>query len=168
MGQGWELPGSGSGRLVVEVDGAKAPLVGGEWAEVKTVVIGEVDEAGAEPGTLKEMSYFSRLTDAASFTRQALAETCRRGVGAGGDVALVSDGAEWIQGFGDFHCPGAVRILDFPHAAGNVAEIGRGYSRQALRWVMNGKGSRFTVSNMKAPVRYWRTCGSWLNARRLT
>ena len=124
--QGRELPGSGSGRLVVEVDGAMAPLVGGEWAEVKTVVIGEVDEAGAEPGTLKEISYFSRLTDAASFTRQALAETCRRGVGAGGEVALVSDGAEWIQGFGDFHCPGAVRILDFPHAAGYVAEIGWG------------------------------------------
>ena len=27
-----DLPGSVSGRLVVEVDGAMAPLVGGEWA----------------------------------------------------------------------------------------------------------------------------------------
>ena len=53
-----EVVGSGSVRLVVEVDGAMAPLVGGEWAEVKTVVIGEVDEKGAEPGTLKELSYF--------------------------------------------------------------------------------------------------------------
>ena len=120
------LPGPGSARLVVEVDGAMAPLVGGEWAEVKTVVIGEVDEAAAEPGTLRELSYFSRLTDAADFTRQALAETWRRGLDEWGQVALVSDGAEWIQGFGDFHCPGAVRILDFPHAAGYVAEIGRG------------------------------------------
>jgi len=32
--------------------------VGGEWAEVKTVVIGEVDETVAEPGRLKEMFYF--------------------------------------------------------------------------------------------------------------
>ena len=102
-----------------------APLVGGEWAEVKTVVIGEVDEA-AESGTLRELSYFSRLTDAADFTRQALAETCRRGLDEWGQAALVSDGAEWIQGFGDFHCPGAVRILDFPHTAGYMAEIGRG------------------------------------------
>ena len=120
------LPGCGPARLAVEVDGAMAPLVGGEWAEVKTMVIGAVDEAAAEPGTLKEMSYFSRLTGAADFTRQALAETCRRGVGEGGPVALVSDGAEWIQGFGDFHCPGSARILDFPHAAEHVAEIGRG------------------------------------------
>ena len=48
------------------------------------------------------------------------------GVGAGGAVALVSDGAEWIQGFGDFHCPGSARILDFPHAAKYVADLGRG------------------------------------------
>lgn len=127
----WDVAGSGSARLVVEVDGAMAPLAGGEWAEVKTMVIGEVDETGAEPGTLKELSYFSRLSEAAGFTRQALAETCRRGVGERGPVALVSDGAEWIQGFGDFHCPGAVRILDFPHAAGYVGEIGRGLFGEA-------------------------------------
>ena len=127
----WEVAGPGSARLVVEVDGAMAPLVGGEWAEVKTMVIGEVDETGAEPGTLKELSYFSRLSEAASFTLQALAETHRRGVGERGQVALVSDGAEWIQGFGDYHCPDAVRILDFPHAAGYVGEIGRGLFGEA-------------------------------------
>lgn len=127
----WEVAGPGSARLVVEVDGAMAPLVGGEWAEVKTMVIGEVDETGAEPGTLKELSYFSRLSEAASFTLQALAETHRRGVGERDQVALVSDGAEWIQGFGDYHCPDAVRILDFPHAAGYVGEIGRGLFGEA-------------------------------------
>ena len=96
--------------------------------EVKTVVIGEVAEAvdGEEPGTLSKVSSFSRMTDAASFTRWALAETHRRGVDEWGQVALVSDGAEWIQGFGDFHCPGSARILDYPHAVGYVAEIGRG------------------------------------------
>ena len=63
------------------------------------------------------MSYFPRLSDAASFAQQALAETGWRGVGAGGAGALVSDGAEWIPGFGDLHGPGSARILDFPHAA---------------------------------------------------
>ena len=130
-GQELEPVGSGSARLVVEVDGAMVPLVGGEWAEVKTVVIGEVDETDAEPGTLKELSYFSRLSGAENFTRQALVETHRRGVGEGGQVALVSDGAEWIQGFGDFHCPGAVRILDFPHAAEYIGEMGRGLFGEA-------------------------------------
>ena len=96
--RGEEQPGPSSAQLVVEVDGAMVPLAGGEWAEVKTVAIGEVDGVMTEPGTLKEMSYFSRLTDAVDFSRQALTETGRRGVGAGGDVALVSGGAEWIQG----------------------------------------------------------------------
>ena len=101
--------------------------MGGEWAEVKTLVIGEVDQAaGEEPGVLGRVSSFSRLTGAADFTRRAVVETHRRGVGEWGQVALVSDGAEWIQGFGDFHCPGSVRILDFPHAAQYVAELGRG------------------------------------------
>ena len=123
-----DLPGSVSDRLVVEVDGAMAPLVGGEWSEVKTVVVGEVAEAadGEESGVLRKVSSFSRMTGAASFTRWALAETHRRGVDEWGQVALVSDGAEWIQGFGDFHCPGSARILDYPHAVGYVAEIGRG------------------------------------------
>lgn len=35
------------------------------------------------------------------------------------------DGAEWIDGFVDWQCPQAQRILDFPHAAGYVSEIGR-------------------------------------------
>ena len=123
-----DLPASVSAWLVVEVDGAMVPLVGGEWAEAKTVVIGESAEGtnGEEPGTLKKVTSFSRMTGAASFTRWALAETHRRGVGEWRQVALVSDGAEWIQGFGDFHCPGSARILDYPHAVGYVAEIGRG------------------------------------------
>lgn len=115
------------GKLAVEVDGAMVPLVGGEWAEVKTLVIGKVAEAkGGQGAELEQTSSFSRLSDAQSFTRWALVETQRRGVEPGGEVALLGDGAEWIQGFGDFHCPDAVRILDFPHAAGYVAEIGQG------------------------------------------
>ncbi len=39
-------------------------------------------------------------------------------------MAAVSDGAEWIQGFVDYHCPAALRILDFPHAAERVCQIG--------------------------------------------
>ena len=128
---GQELsPGVAAQQLVLEVDGAMVPLVGGEWAEVKTLVIGEpaeaADESAAELGALESISSFSRLTDAENFTRMALVETQRRGVEAAERVALVSDGAEWIQGFGDYHCPDGVRILDFPHAAEYLAEIGQG------------------------------------------
>jgi len=34
------------------------------------------------------------------------------------------DGAEWEQGFADYHCPQATRILDFPHAAEHIYPIG--------------------------------------------
>lgn len=32
----------------------------------------------------------------------------------------VTDGADWIQSFIDLHRPDAMRILDFPHAAGHL------------------------------------------------
>ncbi len=34
------------------------------------------------------------------------------------------DGALWLQGFVDLHCPEAIRILDFPHAVGYLHALG--------------------------------------------
>lgn len=114
------------GKLVFSADGAMVPLVHGQWAEVKTLVIGEV-QAGPEAGSVQSthLSYFSRMTDATSFAEQATVETIRRGVPDAGQVGAVMDGAEWIDGLVDWQCPQARRILDFPHAAGYVSEIGR-------------------------------------------
>src|ERR1700675_2595675 len=44
-------------------------------------------------------------------------ETHRRGVTLAPQVCAVGDGALWCQRFYDWHCPDAVRILDWPHAA---------------------------------------------------
>jgi hypothetical protein len=108
-----------SDRLVVSADGAMVPLRQGEWGEVKTVAVGEVDLTGKTT----KLSYFSRLCDAATFTELATAELSRRGVPQAEQVAAVVDGAEWLQGFLDVQCPQAVRILDFPHAAQRVSQI---------------------------------------------
>jgi hypothetical protein len=70
------------------------------------------------------LSYFSRLTDAETFQQLTLGELYQRGVETAGQVAAVCDGAEWIQGFIDYHCPEAIRILDFAHAAERVCQIG--------------------------------------------
>jgi hypothetical protein len=114
-------------KLLMSTDGAMVPLVGGEWAEVRTLAIGEVQVEETEEGPTEisthALSYFSRLTDALSFQRAALVETERRGVLRAAQVAAVSDGAEWIPPFVDFHCPGAVRILDFPHAGERFTTI---------------------------------------------
>lgn len=117
-----EQPAGPAGPAVQQVsaDGAMVPLVGGEWAEVKTVVIGTVEMiAGAQErpeGHTRDLSYFSRLADAATFTRLALVELHRRGTDTAGVVVAPMDGAEWEQTFLDVHRPDAVRVLDFPHA----------------------------------------------------
>ncbi len=120
---------AGPAKLYLSADGAFVPLVGGEWGEVKTMVIGEVGEPVQEKGEwvvhTRNLSYFSRLAEAETFTRLALVETHRRGLENTGQVGAVLDGAEWLQGFVTWHRPDAVRILDFPHASGYVGKIGQ-------------------------------------------
>lgn len=118
-----ELPPAPAGPAVQQVsaDGAMVPLVGGEWAEAKTVAIGTVETpADGEPHT-DDLSYFSRLADAETFGRLSTVETHRRGTETAGTVVAVLDGAEWLQGFIDLHRPDAVRILDFPHAVEHLS-----------------------------------------------
>ena len=110
----------------MSVDGAMVPLVGGEWAEVKTLAIGEVTRSVTGAVETTALSYFSRLCDAEQFTRWARGETERRGTETAGVVCAVSDGAEWLQHFVDHHRPDAVRILDFPHAAQRVCAAAQG------------------------------------------
>jgi hypothetical protein len=124
----WPTVAPGPAKLVVSADGAMVPLVGGEWAEVKTVVVSEVGETvvvGRKSLVPTHThSYFSRLADAETFQRLSLGELTRRRLETTVEVAGVNDGAEWIQGFLDYHCPQAVRILDFPHAAERICQIG--------------------------------------------
>ena len=106
-------------------DGAFVHLVGGEWVEVKTLVLGEVTRTKRAEICTQHLSYFSRLCDAASFEEAALVETQRRGLERAIAVCAVQDGAEWLQGMVDYHRADAVRILDFAHAAEYVNEIGQ-------------------------------------------
>jgi hypothetical protein len=122
---------AGAPRQLLSTDGALVPLVHGEWAEVKTVAIGAIQPPvlDAKRGEVvvhtTALSYFSRLADAETFTRLATVETHRRGTERAAIVCAVNDGAEWIQGFIDVQRHDAVRILDFSHAAGYVAQVGQ-------------------------------------------
>jgi hypothetical protein len=134
------LPPSPAGPVVQQfsADGVLVPLVGGEWSEVKTLVLGTV---AAQPGDARvsEPSYVARLSDAASFGWQATLETHRRGTLGAGTVVAVQDGAEWLQGLVDLQCPAAVRILDFPHALGHLGTVAQAVfgtgSAQASEWL---------------------------------
>jgi hypothetical protein len=124
----WPAVPSGPDKLVLSVDGAFVPVLHGEWAEVKTVVVGEVAAPTMVDGktvvSTHQHSYFSRVAEAEQFQRLTFGELYRRRVETAEQIATVSDGAEWIQGFIDFHCPDATRILDFPHAAQRICQIG--------------------------------------------
>lgn len=115
-------------KMILSVDGAMVPLRQGEWAEVKTLVVGDVQPAVQEKGEwvvhTRHLSYFSRLANAEQFEQLSLAELHRRGVEKAAELGAVVDGAEWEQGFVDYHCPQAVRILDFPHAGQRIGQVG--------------------------------------------
>jgi len=136
-------PPAGPERQFLSVDGAMVPLVGGTWAEVKTLALGEVLPAiqikGERVIRTDKLSYFSRMIDSDTFQRLALVETQRRGVETAGQVAAVADGSDWIQGFVDFHRPDAIRILDFPHAGDHLSTVGQAVfgegSTEAQAWL---------------------------------
>lgn len=151
-----DLPPPPAGPAVQQltVDGVFVPLVGGQWAEVKTLTIGTVvppcptpRRPAAAPRTT-ELSYFACLADVERFSWRATVETHRRGVETAGTVCAVSDGALWCQQFADLHRPDAVRILDFPHAAQYLTEAAaavwepgsdaaRAWSRQQARRLLS-------------------------------
>lgn len=125
-----ELPAAAEGvdKLQISADGAMVPLLHGQWCEVRTVAIGEVQPAVEEQGEwqvhTRNLSYFSRKMSAEEFTRMSIVEIQRRGVENCKKVGAIMDGAEWLQGFNDYHCPDAIRILDFPHVSEHISPIG--------------------------------------------
>src|SRR5712691_2004069 len=129
----------GADKQQLSADGAMVHLVGGEWVEVKTLIMGEVTCNKRGEVCTQQLSTFSRLADAERFTQASLVETHRRGLERATAVCAVQDGAEWLQGFVDYHRADAVRILDFAHAAEYINEIGQAVQaaggRLPTRWL---------------------------------
>ncbi len=103
--------------MLMSTDGAFVPLVHGQWGEVKLLAIGQVKHRRGAKGKSQEVhteqiTYFTRLSDAATFSDQASAQVRRRGLDRAKTVVGVQDGAEWVQGVVQAHRADAVRILD--------------------------------------------------------
>ena len=109
-----ELPQAprGAQKQAMSADGAMVPLVGGEWGEVKTLVIGEVTRTKRGDIRTQQLSSFARRDDVESFEEAALVETHRRGLEKAAAVCAVQDGAEWLPGLVDYHRADALQILD--------------------------------------------------------
>jgi len=119
-------------KLVVSNDGAHISLRGKVWAEVKTMVVGEVQEntfpSKQRPHQERKMvniSYFSRMTDSETFTELITGELDRRGFFDALQVAALQDGAEWIQSLIAALRVDVIRILDFYHAGQYLNDIAR-------------------------------------------
>jgi hypothetical protein len=117
-------------RLLVSEDGAFIRLTTGDWREVKTMVVGEIEATWQEKTNkvniqTKNLSYFSRSYEIRKFERYALPELHRRGLDNAEEVATVNDGSAWIESFAAYHFPQAIRIIDFHHVTGYIADAGK-------------------------------------------
>lgn len=117
-------------NVMLSVDGAFIHLTNGQWREVKTVAIGEFERQWDKTSwesqvKTHDLSYFSRSYRARDFEHYALGELHRRGVINAETVVSVNDGAAVNQSFLDYHCPQAVRVIDFWHTTAYLAEAGK-------------------------------------------
>jgi hypothetical protein len=124
-------------QLATSADGAMVPLVHGVYGEMKLLVVGD-PQVTPDGVHLEEMTYVARITDADTFTHGCYAELHRRGVDGAQAVALISDGADWIQHLVEAYRPDAVRILDAMHACQRLSTISQALFPQDLvlaeRW----------------------------------
>lgn len=119
-------------KLVVSNDGALISLRRKVWAEVKTMVVGEIQENTLpskqrphQETKMVNISYFSRMTDSETFTELIIGELDRRGFFDADLVAALQDGAEWIQSLITALRADILRILDFYHAGQYISDIAR-------------------------------------------
>lgn len=122
-------------RAQLSLDATTVPLVGGAWTEVKLAAFADL----APDGTAAHLSYVARWEPAERFGGSITPEAQRRGLDEAGVVVSPNDGAESIQGTLDLVAHRAVRILDFPHAAGHLSTVaalvhGEG-TAEARAWV---------------------------------
>ena len=150
-------------RCVFSADGAMISLVHTQWAETRTVAVGELEEQlvteNKQEIHVGHLSYFSRLADASTFTTLAEVEMQRRKVGESRKACAVMDGADWLQTFTDKHRPDALRILDFPHAAEHVTKLLEALEYAGMQFsCLDAPTGAGMYSNIVVPVLFW----AWL------
>lgn len=118
-------PVKGPPRQQVSADGAMVRMKGGEWKEVRSLVIGTVS-AGKDGPQVSEQGYYSRPCDHDTFIRGCRGEFFRCGTENVRDVGAVMDAADWLGQLTEEHCAHAVSILDFNH--GSAAVVGAGHA----------------------------------------
>jgi hypothetical protein len=107
------------GRMVVEIDGAKAH-VEGAWHEIKLATCMEWRQG--QPG---KATYIADWLSAEQFAAPLWQEALARGAPTATATAVVGDGASWIWDLAATVLSRPVEILDWYHACEHLWEAGR-------------------------------------------
>jgi hypothetical protein len=84
-----------------------------------------VDERGRPVRDPDSTSYTGKIEEVERFGGRLYAEAVRRGLNEAKTVAVLGDGAPWVWNLAELHFPGAVKIVDFYHAAEHLNGIAR-------------------------------------------
>ena len=110
------LRGAGApGRWAIGVDGLFL-RISHEWHEVKVAVVGRLTETGE--WVKGETSYVASRVSAKVFRHLLVHHALSRGITRQSVLAILSDGAAWIEALSRRHFPQAVVIRDWWHAVG--------------------------------------------------
>jgi len=106
--------------FIIEMDGVQVGLQDGGWQEVKCGVIYELSqrvEISAQRWELLSSRRLALRGEVARFRERLWAQVLAVGVRPSDRVVVLGDGAEWIDQTAQLLFPGALRILDYYHAA---------------------------------------------------
>jgi hypothetical protein len=149
-------PVSTSSPLYISMDGVQVLIrqQGGREQKLGAVYTTNTKPAHKRPDELEvraeQMSFYTEMTDAATFGRGLWLEAQRRGVEQAEQVVVIGDGAHWIWRLADEHFPDAIQILDWYHASayiwnaahaiyGENSDIGNLWAKRRLDQLWEGK-----------------------------
>ena len=147
---------------LIEMDGVQVGLQDGSWQEVKNGIIYELSQRLEISKQRRELLTSQRLAwrgEVSRFRRQLWASVVSTRVRTCDRVVVIGDGAEWIDQTVGLMFPGALRILDYYHAAQRIwavaqARFGQG-SGIGKRWAqgqltkLRGGQSRQVIGAMR-------------------
>jgi hypothetical protein len=123
------LVGAAERTWVIEMDGVMGGLKSGEWQEIKVGVIYELGqrvEISKHRWELLDKQRCAVRGNAEEFRKRLWATLIRVGAQVGDRIVVIADGAEWIEQTVEELFAGAIRILDFYHAAERVWAVANG------------------------------------------
>ncbi len=145
------------GQANLSTDGGMVLIRGERWKEVKLTTISEVEVRPATERSAKESggsrrsedplvklkghSYQAGLWDADTMALHQYTEGLRRGIDRCQGLSSVNDGAPWIGRITELNFPGAVQIVDWPHAEGKLWKVEKAVfgeqSPEGKGWIEN-------------------------------